>query len=112
MVAEPGSIDDALSWLKRGFRAESARGVRICYQIVLEGEAGGTLRLDVEDGHLDASKSSAARPDVVFRMQASDFYGVLVGRENPDLLFMDERLCVEGDLSLALKLRKLFGAPA
>jgi predicted lipid carrier protein YhbT len=41
-------------------------------------------------------------------LAASDFFGILAGRENADLLFTAGRIEVEGDLSLALKMRKLF----
>ena len=41
-----------------------------------------------------------------------DFFAVLGGSANPDLLYTADRLTVEGDLSLALKLRRLFGRAA
>jgi len=45
-----------------------------------------------------------------FRLRASDFFAVLAGRENADLLSTAGRIEVEGDLSIALKMRKLFRA--
>ena len=45
---------------------------------------------------------------MIFRIGAHDFFAVLAGRENPDLLFMADRLAVDGDLALALTLRKIF----
>ena len=47
---------------------------------------------------------------MVFHLVAREFFGILSGRENPDLLFMSERLRIDGDLSLALKLRTLFSS--
>jgi predicted lipid carrier protein YhbT len=49
---------------------------------------------------------------VIFRLSASDFFAILAGTQNPDLLFMADRLQAEGDLSLALKVRSLFSTPA
>jgi len=112
MAEEPGSIDDALAWLERRFRPEAAADLSIAYQFELDGETGGVFGLRVEAGALDLAAAALPQPDVTLRMPARDFYGVLSGRENPDLLFMAERLQIDGDLSLALKLRTLFAALA
>jgi predicted lipid carrier protein YhbT len=64
----------------------------------------------ITEGRLEAAVGSAEHPDVVFRMSEADYFGVLAGTENPDILFMDERIRVDGDLSLALKLRTFFGS--
>lgn len=112
VAEEPSSIQDALAWLERRFRSEAAADLRIVYQLELDGDAGGVLGLRVDAGRLELAPAAISHPDVILRMPASDFYGVLSGRENPDLLFMADRLRVDGDLSLALKLRSLFAARA
>lgn len=117
-MVEPSSIEQALEWLRKRFQAEAARDVRITYQIELrvdgegdgEGEAGEALALRISDGVLEPVIGRVDDADVTFTLSAPDFFGVLGGRENPDLLFMAERLRVEGELSLALLLRKLFGS--
>jgi predicted lipid carrier protein YhbT len=104
---------DALDRLRAAFRPDAARGERLTVQIVLtDGDAPGAIWLDVHDGRLDVGEGRRAAPDLTFRLACRDLRGVLEGTVNPDLLFMEERLEVEGELSLALKLRKLFRAPA
>jgi putative sterol carrier protein len=110
MTPEPSSIRDALDWLKQRFCSDAARELCITYQFELEGDSGGVFGLMVDSGRLELTQAAVAQPDVILRISASDLFGVLSGRENPDLLFMAERLRVDGDLSLALKLRKLFAA--
>jgi len=112
MSAEPTDIDEAILLLRRAFQPERAAGVLVCYLIELAGPAGGKLWVRVDGEHLLVGADAAQQPDVVVRLDAQDFFGILGGRENPDLLFMADRLVVEGDLSLALKLRSLFRAPA
>jgi predicted lipid carrier protein YhbT len=110
MAEEPSSIREALEWLRKSFRQDAARDLRVTYQIALDGDTAGGLWLEVDSGRLHCREGVATSPDVVFHLAVRDFFGILSGRENPDLLFMAERLRVDGDLSLALKLRGLFGA--
>ncbi len=104
---------EALDRLRAAFRPDAADGERLTVQIVLTGgDEPAALWLDVRDGRLDVGEGTRAAPDLTFRLTCSDLHGVLEGTANPDLLFMEERLEVEGELSRALKLRKLFRAPA
>jgi predicted lipid carrier protein YhbT len=102
---------DVLARLRRAFRAEAADGVRLSTQIVLTGDPSHRVWVDVRDGRLEVGLGHRAHADVTFLLSADDFCGVLEGRENPDLLFLGDRLAVEGDLQRALVLRKLFRAP-
>ena len=102
------SASGALDWLRKHFRSAAAEGLEVAYQIDLAGPGGGSLWARIADGRLQAGEGAAPQPDVILRMSAEDFFGVLEGTANPDLLFMDDRIEIEGDLSLALKLRSLF----
>jgi putative sterol carrier protein len=107
----PPPIGLVLARLERAFRPESAEKIRVTYQLELSGEGGGEIWLEVAGNKLTTGQGHVERSDVTFRLSASDFCGLLEGSENPDLLFMAERLRVEGELSLALQLRKLFRTP-
>jgi predicted lipid carrier protein YhbT len=112
MTADPNRHRDALQRLRKAFRPDAAEGERLTVQLLLSGAEPAQLWVDVRDGRLDAGEGVTGTPDVTFHLSCDDFVGVLEGRVNPDLLFMEDRLRVEGELSLALKLRKLFRAPA
>lgn len=104
----PTCLEDALDWLRKNFDAEAARGFRAAYAFELTGARGGELTARVDDGRLELLAGCTAQPDLHLRLAAADFYGILAGRANPDLLFMRERIAWRGELSLALKLRRLF----
>lgn len=106
----PESIADALDWFRKQFRSEAARDLRVAFQMDLSGEAGGVLSLTIDHGLLKARPEAVTAPDVLYRLSAADLFAVLAGERNPDLLFMEKRIQIEGDLSLALKLRSLFRA--
>ena len=101
-------LEEALASLRQRFDGEAARGLRIAFQFELCGAGGGSFCARVADGALSLEPGSAADADVTFRLAADDFFEVLAGRASADMLFMEERLEVEGDLALALKMRRLF----
>ena len=110
-VLPPVSLDEAADWLRKRFDPESAAGLDLGYAFELTGPGGGRLGVRVADGRLAVGPEPPPEPDVRLRLDARDFFGVLAGRENADMLFMSGRLEVEGDHGLALKLRQIFRAP-
>ena len=112
MAAGPTNIAEALEWLRKRFRPDAAQDVSVTYQLELTGPEGGVLYARIDGGRLEAEEGPAASADVVFHLSADDYFGILAGRANPDILFMDEKIRVDGDLSLALKLRTFFRSDA
>ena len=101
-------MDQALEWLRKHFDAEAARDLRVVYRFELTGPGGGNLYARIEAGRLELVAGPGGVADVRFRLTAQDFFAILAGRANADWLFMEDRIEVEGDLSLALRMRKLF----
>ncbi len=101
-------MDRALEWLRKHFDAEAARDLRVVYRFELTGPGGGDLYARIESGRLELVAGPGGVADVRFRLTAQDFFAILAGRANADWLFMEDRIEVEGDLSLALRMRKLF----
>ncbi len=103
----------ALDRLLESFQPAAAHGERLTVQLVLTGAASeGAIWLDIRDGQLEVGEGSRSAADLTFELSCDDLNGVLDGTVNPDLLFMQERLRVDGPLSLALSLRKMFRARA
>ena len=112
-MSSPQTLDEAVDWLRKHYQAEPARGLQVRYVVELSGAAGGVIAMAIEDGELRLAKAPEPRPDVRLRLAAEDWFGILGGRENVDLLYLSGRLEIDGDLSLAMKLRSLFRrAPA
>jgi len=107
-----GSVGGAVEWLRKHFRSDAADGLEVAYQMELSGPAGGRLWVRIQGGQAQVGEGADPQPDVVLRVAAEDFFGILAGSANPDLLFMDDRIEIDGDLSLALKLRSIFSPDA
>jgi predicted lipid carrier protein YhbT len=106
------SAGGAVEWLRKHFRPAAAEGLEVTYQIDLTGPAGGSLWVRISAGRMQCGEGADSQPEVTLRLGATEFFGVLAGTANPDLLFMDDQIEIEGDLSLALKLRSLFSREA
>jgi hypothetical protein len=102
------SLDAAVDWLRKNFDPEAARDVRVVYALELTGAGGGPITVRVNDGRLELGRDAAPRADLCLRLELEDFCAILAARANPDLLFMQERIGWSGEISLALKLRRLF----
>jgi putative sterol carrier protein len=104
----PSSLDEAVEWLRKNFRSEAADGIEVSYGIDLRGPGGGQLAVAIAGGAVTVARGPARAADVKLRLAAQDYFAVLGGSENADLLYMAGRLEIDGDLSLAIKLRTLF----
>jgi putative sterol carrier protein len=102
------TLEGAAEWLRKHFQPEAARGLSAVVQLDLHGPGGGSLRLRIAEGDLEVASGNAESPDVRLQISAGDCYELLAGRENAELLFMDGRMEIEGQLGLAMKLRTLF----
>ena len=108
MPPEPHSLDAAIDWMRKRFDPASANGLAAVYEFTITGEGGGSIVMRVGAGRCELARGQEPRADVRFRVAAPDYLALLAGRENPDLLYMAGRLEIEGDLSLASKVRTLF----
>lgn len=104
----PETVPQTLDWLRARARAEPVRDLRVTYQIELTGEGGGIFWVRVDGGQVSSGAGRTPRPDVLYQLAARDFFDVLAGRANPELLYMEDRIRVEGSMSLALEFRRLF----
>jgi len=106
--SSPQTIPEAVTWLRDHFDADGACGLNATYQFDLAGPAGGALVVRIDDGKAEIREGSEPSRDVAFRLEACDYWDILAGRENVDLLIMKGRLEIDGDLRLASKVRRIF----
>jgi len=97
-------------WLQKRFDADAARDLHAVVRFDLSGEGGGSLVIRIEPGRADVARGRVGDPDTRIRAAARDFFAILDGTENVDVLHLKGRLEVEGDLGVAMKLRTLFPA--
>ncbi len=103
-----GSVDEMAAWLRKHAATEATLGEVAVFAFEITGVGGGVIRACVDDGAIDIDTVPAPEADVRFRMSRKDCLGLMAGTENAELLALEGRLEVSGDLSLAVKVRRFF----
>ncbi|CAK7022289.1 hypothetical protein CUZ56_02888 [Saezia sanguinis] len=70
-------------------------------------DAGLTIRFTATEEKFTLSRS-AQTPDLRFAANTADFIKILLREEDPDTLFFNRRLMIEGDTELGLVVKNLF----
>jgi putative sterol carrier protein len=82
------------------------RGTTASYRFDVEG--AGSWHVDVNDGAVEVTESGAPA-DCVIRASEENLLRIVRGELNPVTAYMTGRVRVEGDITLAARLRDLFG---
>ena len=80
-------------------------GVTASYRFDIDG--AGIWRIAVADGATTVTESADAA-DCTIRMKEDVLLKLIRGEQNPATAFMTGKIKVDGDVSLALKLKELF----
>jgi putative sterol carrier protein len=100
---------ELLADLAKRFRKDAAEGLDLVYQLHLTGDNGGVWHIAIADRECSLTPGAAARPDVTITMSAQDWEALMAGKLDAYTAFLQGRIEVAGDLSLAMKLQGLFG---
>ncbi len=108
----PGSARTCLELLQMmplGFKSEAAARLAAVYQFVITGAEEFSAYLRIADGQCTYHDGLSDRPDVIIKSPADVWLAVSRGEMDGQSAFMSGKYKVEGDLTLLLKLRSLFG---
>jgi putative sterol carrier protein len=74
---------------------------------VFDIEGAGVWKVDVTDAGVEVTEGGGDA-DVTIRASEETFRAIAEGEQNPTTAFMTGKLKVDGDMSAAMKLQKLF----
>jgi len=91
--------------LPQRFNPEKAQGVDVTTQVNLTGSNGGSWIVIIKDQKISVVKGKIPEPTLALTMTSSDFLDVINKKLGVEKAFFSGRLHLEGNVSLALKLR-------
>jgi len=103
------SCRELIRMMPLGFKKEAADGLKAVYQFEITGPEEFTAHLVIADGACTYVEGPHAKPDVIVKSPADVWLAVSRGELNGQAAFMSGKYKVEGDLSLLMKLSKIFG---
>ena len=103
------SMADAVSQMQDNFNADAAAGVDATFQFDISGDNGGQYWIKVADQTLEVSEGTAASPSITIRSSDENYLKMLNGELAPMTAFMQGKVKVDGNMSLAMKLQSIFG---
>ncbi len=98
----------ALEALSGSADAEKLKGMDATILFDVSGEEGGQWTVTIDDGQVDVQEGSIGSPAITVGASAKDLKALIEGDLNPMAAFMQGRLKVKGDMSMAMQLQKLF----
>jgi putative sterol carrier protein len=90
-------------------KPEVAKAINSSYQFSLTGDGGGDWYVDLTKPGGEVKAGKLDNPGVTITMVAKDFTDLVSGKLNGQMAFMQGKLKIKGDMSLALKLQQILG---
>lgn len=102
------TIEELMSKMPAGFDPEKAAGLVAVIQFKFTGEQPGEWYADVNDGKVDVKQGAHPNPKMTLSADSADFLKLTQGELDPMQAFMQGKLKLSGDMSLAMKMAQLF----
>ena len=107
MATEPKEFFDTVFPEKLQANPDISKSIGAKFQFNINGDNGGTWVVDMSQDPGVVSEGAADDAACTITMAAEDFVAMMSKTANPMQLYMSQKLKVEGNLSLSLKLQEL-----
>ena len=108
MMPELAEVRKALKSMSSSTDMEKLKGIDATILFDISGEDAGVWTVEVRDGDVSVEEGEVGSPEVTVQATSEDLVALIKGDLNPMAAFMQGRLKIRGDMSVAMKMQKLF----
>jgi len=102
------TIEDFIKAVPTLIDESKTKGVQAQIQLNLSGEGGGNYYVVVNDGSVKVEKGKLENPQMTLSTTTETALELLKGKSNPMTAVMTGKVKIAGDMSVGMKLFKLF----
>ena len=102
------SIQSLMERMQKAFIPEKAVGYDVIIQVELTGAAGGNWVVTIKNQQCTVTQGTIANPTLKMSGDAQTVMDVFSGKQDGVRAYMQGKLHVSGDISLAMRLTSLF----
>lgn len=102
------TIQEIFDGMPGAFLAEKAVGLNAVIQFEMTGEDGGAYYATIANGQCTVTQGIAPNPTMTLSATAADYIRIVNGELNPMQAFMQGKVKMKGDMSLAMKMQQFF----
>ena len=102
------SIQSLMDRMQSAFMPDKAAGYDVTIQVELTGEAGGNWVVTIKNQQCSVAQGTIANPTLKMSGDAQTVMDVFSGKQDGVRAYMQGKLRVSGDISLAMRLTSLF----
>ena len=102
------TIESLIAMIPKTLPGEKAKQANTVIQLNVTGSQAGQWNIVVKDGNVNVAKGSHAAPEITVTADTTDILAVADGKLDPMAAFMQGKAKVQGDMSEAMELARLF----
>ena len=103
------TVQELLAELPKRFDPEAWGSENAVLVFNVTGGQGGSWVARVQDGKLSVAEGTVDSPDMTMTVSDEDLLAMVNGDLNPVSAFMQGKVTIDGNVSLAMKLQSLLG---
>ena len=102
------TIKSLIAMIPKTLPGDKAKRADTVVQLNVTGSQAGQWNVVIKDGNVNVSKGTHAAPEITVTADTADVLAVADGKLDPTQAFMQGKAKVQGDLSEAMELAKVF----
>ena len=102
------TIESLIAMIPKTLPGDKAKRADTVIQLNVTGSQAGQWNVVVKDGNVNVAKGMHAAPELTVTADTADVLAVADGKLDPMAAFMQGKAKVQGDMSEAMELAKLF----